>query len=235
MVVDHGGRFITGRQYPRLTCLQARPTSEGLELAAPGQPEHFLPTPGVGSERLTVSVWKSSVQARSARPEDDGWISALLGQPARWVHMDDEASRPVLGAGARPGDEVSFADGFPMLLLAEESLNELNGRLAAPVSILRFRPNLVVRGVQAHAEDDWGSVRIGEVVFDVVSPCKRCGFTTVDPDAGELDPTGEPLRTLRGYRRTADGVMFGMNLIARGRGVVRIGDEVVACDPVPSP
>lgn len=227
MVVDSDGRFITGRQFPGLTRLQARPTGGGLELAAAGLPGHFLPNPAIGGERLTVSVWRSVLEARSARPEDDAWISAFLDRPARWVHMDDEVRRPVATAAARPGDEVSFADGYPLLLLSEESVEDLNARLLAPVSTLRFRPNLVVRGIRAHEEDGWRLVRIGGVVFHVVGPCKRCVFTTVDPDSGAFDPDGEPLRTLLGYRRTASGVMFGMNLIARGRGRVGEGDEVV--------
>lgn len=232
MVVDLDGKFITGRQAPRLVRLEARPVAAGLELAAPGQPAHFLPIPSPSPspsqvERLDVTVWKSTVAARPARAEDDAWISAFLDRPARWVYMDEGARRLVPHEQALPDDEVSFADGFPLLLLSEESMRELDTRLATPVSILRFRPNLVVRGVRPHEEDGWARVRIGSVDFDVSSPCKRCSFTTVDPDAGEVDPSGEPLRTLSGYRRTDSGVMFGMNVIARGRGVVGVGDVVV--------
>lgn len=170
------------------------------------------------------------VAARPARPEDDAWISAFLERPARWVHMDDGARRPVTDALARAGDEVSFADGFPLLLLAEESLGQLNRRLETPVSILRFRPNLVIRDARAHEEDSWRRVRIGGVDFEIVGPCKRSSFTTVDPDAGVFDPVGEPLRTLRDYRRTASGVMFGVNVIARGRGTVTVGDDVIVLE-----
>lgn len=227
MVVDSEGRGITGRQFPRLTRLAARPTADGLELAAPHQPAHLLPTPPADGERLAARVWRGVVPARTARPADDAWISAFLEHPARWVFMDAEARRPVPDALARPDDEVSFADAFPLLLLAQESVDGLNARLAAPVSTLRFRPNLVVSGVEPHAEDRWRQVRIGEVAFDVVGPCKRCVFTTVDPDAGALDPSGEPLRTLSDYRRTTAGVMFGVNIIARGRGTITAGDAVV--------
>lgn len=227
MIVDHSGKFITGRQFPRLTRLQARPTQGGLELAAPGQPGYFLRTPAAGGERLTVSVWKGIVHAPLVAPEDDAWISAFLEHPARWVYMDNDAHRPVLSALAQPGDEVSFADGFPLMLLSEESLAVLNTRLSTPVSMLRFRPNLVVQGIRAHEEDGWRQVRIGSVVFDIVVGCKRCAFTNVDPDLGEIDPTEEPLRTLRDYRRTDAGVMFGMNVIARGDGTISVGDKVV--------
>jgi len=92
--------------------------------------------------------------------------------------------------------------------------------------MLRFRPNLVVAGSEPHAEDGWKRIRVGEVEFDVVKPCVRCVFTTVDFERGERDPSGEPLRTLIGYRRGEKGVTFGQNLIPRGRGVVRVGDSV---------
>jgi uncharacterized protein YcbX len=127
---------------------------------------------------------------------------------------------------SQTGDEVSFADAFPLLLISRAALDGLNARLAKPVSMLRFRPNLVVEGVAAHAEDGWKRIRIGEVEFDVAKACTRCVFTTVDPMRGERDPDGEPLRTLIGYRRTADGVTFGQNLIPRSAGSVRVGDAV---------
>lgn len=233
MVVDLDGKFITGRQAPRLVTLEARPTAAGLELAAPGQPTHFLaipspsPNPGPSQvERLDVSVWKSTVAAQPARAEDDAWISAFLDRPARWVYMDEGAHRSVPHERAKPDDEVSFADAVPLHLLTEESMRELDARLATPVSILRFRPNLVVRGVRLNEEDGWTRVRIGSVDFDVLGPRKRCSFVTVDP-SGEVDQSGEPLRTLSDYRRTDSGVMFGISVIARGRGVVGVGDVVV--------
>src|SRR5690606_34647442 len=110
----------------------------------------------------------------------DAWISAFLGMPARLFHMDDACVRAVDPAYSRPGDIVSFADGFPLLLISRSALDELNSRLARPVSMLRFRPNLVIAGTGAHAEDAWRRVRIGGIEFDVVKRCIRCVFTTVD-------------------------------------------------------
>ncbi len=154
------------------------------------------------------------------------WLSDWLEHELRLVHMDAVATRAVDPARSRAGDEVSFADGFPLLLISQAALDELNARLAAPVPMLRFRPNLVVAGSDAHAEDGWRRLRIGAIEFEAVKPCVRCVFTTVDPERGAFDPTGEPLKTLKHYRRGEKGITFGMNLIARGSGSLRLGDAV---------
>jgi uncharacterized protein YcbX len=130
------------------------------------------------------------------------------------------------GRYGRDEDRVSLADAFPLLLVSQAALDQLNAKLAQPVPMLRFRPNLVVAGTQPHAEDDWRRIRIGAIEFDVVKACTRCVFTTVDFERGERDPTGEPLRTLTTYRRTAEGVTFGQNLIPRGTGTLRAGDPI---------
>lgn len=229
MVVDAQGQFITGRQLPRMTLLRAQPTAQGLRLEAPGMAalEVAFPSAAAG---LPVTVWKSEVVAWPAAAQADAWLGRFLGQPARLVHMDAQVSRPMINPYCEPGDEVSFADAFPMLLISRASLDALNARLERPVSMLQFRPNLVVEGVAAHAEDDWKRIRVGAVEFDVAKPCARCIFTTVDPATGERDPRGEPLRTLAGYRRMGGGVMFGQNLIPRSPGALRVGDalEVLA-------
>jgi uncharacterized protein YcbX len=178
---------------------------------------------------LLVKVWKSEVAAKPA-DSADVWLSEFLQQPVRLVHMDAGVARPMTDAHSQAGDEVSFADAFPLLLISQAALDGLNARLAKPVSMLRFRPNLVVDGAPAHAEDGWKRIRIGDVEFDVAKPCTRCVFTTVDPLRGERDPDGEPLRTLIGYRRSGDGVTFGQNLIPRSPGTLHVGDalEVLA-------
>ena len=184
----------------------------------------LAPTPE--STRLAVTVWRDGVMARIADAGADHWISHYLGMAARFVHMDADAARRVDPAYSRAEDQVSFADGFPLLLISQASLDGLNTRLDSAVTMNRFRPNLVVGGTDAHAEDDWRRIRVGEVEFDVVKRCARCVLTTVDPDTGRFDPQGEPLRTLIGYRRTEKGVVFGQNLIPRGTGRIRQGDTV---------
>ncbi len=223
MIVDANARFVTGREQPRLTQIHALPDDDGLVLSAPGMPSLRL-APLRGAARIATTVWKSSVQALPAPPAADAWISTYLGQPARFVHMDAACVRAVDSKYGASGDEVSFADGFPLLLISQAALDALNARLAQSVSMLRFRPNVVIANTEPHAEDGWKRIRIGAVDFDVVKSCSRCVFTTVDFERGAFDPVGEPLRTLLTYRRTPNGVMFGQNLIPRGRGVLRVGD-----------
>ncbi|MEO8366567.1 MAG: MOSC domain-containing protein [Pseudoxanthomonas sp.] len=225
MLVDADGRFITGRELPRLTLLRAQPNAHGLSLDAPGMPNLQVPFPQAGTT-VPVLVWKSEVAALAAGVQADAWISEFLQQPARLVHMDAGVVRPMTSAHALPGDEVSFADGFPLLLITQAAFDGLNVRLARPVSMLQFRPNLVIDDAPAHAEDSWKRIRIGKLEFDVAKTCIRCVFTTVDPARGERDPGGEPLRTLIGYRRGPDGVAFGQNLIPRSLGTLRLGDTV---------
>jgi len=227
MVIDADGKFLTGREYARLTLIHALPNADGsLHLDAPATSGLRVPVPDARGERIATAVWGSPVSPLLADETTNAWLSKFLGRPVRLVHMDGECARAVDAKYARAGDEVSLADGFPLLLISQAALDLLNSKLAAPVPMLRFRPNLVVAGTEAHAEDGWKRIRVGEVEFDVVKPCVRCVFTTVDFERGERDPSGEPLRTLIGYRRGEKGVTFGQNLIPRGRGVVRVGDTV---------
>lgn len=124
---------------------------------------------------------------------------------------------------------LGFADGYPFLLINEASLHDLQQRCPAGVRMEQFRPNLVVSGASAWAEDSWSSLRIGEIIFDVPKPCSRCVFTTVSPQHGRKHPAGEPLNTLQRFRSALDGsgdIDFGLNLVARSSGIVRAGDEV---------
>ncbi|MBS0557872.1 MAG: MOSC domain-containing protein [Proteobacteria bacterium] len=226
MLVDAAGKFITARTYPRLTLIRAEPAGDGdLHLRAPGMPDLHLVVP-VNGGRSDVEVWDSHVQALVAEAAANDWISGFLGLRAQFVHMDHACRRTVDPAHSQPGDIVSFADGYPLLLITQASLDLLNSKLALPVPMLRFRPSIVVDGTAPHAEDAWKRVRIGDIEFNMAKPCIRCVFTTVDFERGEFDPAGEPLRTLLTYRRTPKGVSFGQNLIPRGTGLLRVGDAV---------
>jgi uncharacterized protein YcbX len=226
MLVDAEGGFITGRQVPRTVLLQAQPQPEGLRLSAPGLPPFEVAVPPPGAPRCSVTVWKDSVVAPDAGDAVAAWLERALERSVRLVYMDAAAARPLKPGYAPDGAQVSFADGFPLLAISQAALDGLNARLAAPLPMLRFRPNLVIEGSAPHAEDGWRRLRIGAVEFAMAKPCVRCVFTTVDPARGEFDPSGEPLRTLKGYRRSAEGVTFGVNLVPRGSGTLRVGDAV---------
>jgi uncharacterized protein YcbX len=227
MLVDEDNKFITARQYPMLARLQTAISDAGLEVSVQGRESLRLPLQPEQAEQTRVVVWKDRCAALFAGSEADTWFSEYLGRPCRLVQMTDDLVRSVDRDYGRVGDEVSFADGFPLLLISEASLRDLNRRLDNAVSMRRFRPNLVVDGIEAYAEDSWRRIRIGGLEFDGVKNCSRCVFTTIDPDTGVPDPEREPLRTLGSYRRRPEGgVYFGQNLIPRECGTIHIGDCV---------
>lgn len=231
MVIDPDGRFLTGRQLPRLTLIHARADDTGLVLAMTGAASLVVDIPTHSSADCAVVVWKDQVPARDAGDEAAEWLTDVLGRACRLVYMAQEHQRPVEAGHSRPGDIVSFADAFPLLLISEASLGDLNGRLERPVSMARFRPNLIVNGCTAYAEDQWQRIRIGQLEFELVKACSRCIFTTVNPESGEKCADGQPLRTLAGYRRDDQGrVLFGVNLIARGTGQLNRGDPLTVLD-----
>jgi uncharacterized protein len=175
--------------------------------------------------RRDVQVWSSRVAAL-VHDAGSAWLSDALGRRCQLVYMPDDVERAVNPLRGRPGDVVSFADGYPFLLIGQGSLDDLNGRMSAPLPMIRFRPNLVVEGAAAFAEDGWPRVRIGAVTFRNVKPCDRCVMTTVDPETGNKG--AEPLRTLATYRAWGGAVWFGVNLIAENTGTLRVGDAVEA-------
>jgi uncharacterized protein YcbX len=170
-----------------------------------------------------VRVWQDRVMA-CAHPDGSAWFSQFLGAPHELVYMTDAEQRPVNPARARAGDIVSFADGYPFLLISEASLADLNARLQKPIGMERFRPNIVISGTEPFAEDDYAEVSLGAITFRGVKRCDRCVVTTIDPLTGEAGK--EPLRTLAQYRLEDQRVWFGMNLIHDGDGVLRVGDPV---------
>lgn len=220
MVVDAEGRFLTQRQLPAMALLQADMDGAGLRLTDRTTGAELRVAAG-GGEPLAVQVWGDRVDALAPDAAADAWLSERLGRPCRLVHQPDDGVRPVDPAFGRPDDQVDFADGFPFLLISQASLDDLNRRLAQPVEMRRFRPNLVVDGCEPYEEDRWRRIRIGELTFRVVKPCSRCPIPTIDPDTGERG--AEPMRTLMSYRRHDNKVYFGQNLIHDGPGELAEG------------
>lgn len=224
MIVDSAGEFVSQRTHPRLALVAPEVRDEAIVINAPGMEPLTVPLPD-GRARVTVQLFRDSLEADLAGDVADAWVSDFLGLPARLVHFAAGAVRRVDPEYARrPTDQVAFVDAYPCLLISEASLAELNRRLEAPLPMERFRPNLVVTGTAPHAEDGWRRICIGGVAFDVVKPCARCTVPTVDQRTGI--PGDEPLRTLATYRKVGSKVMFGQNLIHGGAGRVAIGDEV---------
>jgi uncharacterized protein YcbX len=223
MIVDDEGIFVTQRRHPELALLEAHLDEQEVEISIPGEGRFPLrPT----STAIRVQVWRDWPEALVGEQDANEALSRFCGMPLRLVYMSDETFRRVDPARVPDDRRVSFADGFPFLITSLGSLDELNSRLETPVDIRRFRPNIVIEGASPWAEDGWQEMMINEQPFRLVKPCSRCVMTTVDPDTGIKDPSVQPLRTLTSYRRTDDGVIFGMNAIHDRPGKLRVGDAV---------
>ncbi len=222
MLVDEGGRFLTQRALPRMSLVSVAMDPPLLRLRAPGQADLRVPLRPGGGDRLVVEVWRDRCEALSLGAEAAAWCSAFLGVAARLVYMPDATIRATSSARA-PG-RVGFADAYPFLVVSEGSRAEL-ARRGADVPMERFRPNIVVDGAAPFAEDGWTRFRIGPVTFRMTKPCVRCAITTVDPATGAF-AGAEPLRTLATFRRSEEGVLFGMNAVHDGTGTIALGDAV---------
>ncbi len=237
MLVSPDGRFLTQREHPGMALITPELRPDALVLTAPGMPPLPLPLQGplqkeAQARRRRVCIWRDEVGALDEGEGAAAWVSALLGVRCRLVRRPPgpEFARrvPAPYAVSPGGDRVGFADGFPLLLLSQASLEDLNARLSEPVEMERFRPNVVVSGCGPYEEDTWRAIAVGGITLHAVKPCARCTIPTVDPGTGERDPRGEPLRTLARYRRGPDGkVYLGQNLVhVPKRGTLRVGETV---------
>ncbi|MEV2246664.1 MOSC N-terminal beta barrel domain-containing protein [Streptomyces sp. NPDC049970] len=231
-LIDRDDRVVTQRQQPRMAQLSADPLpGGGVALSAQGSAPLEVAVPGPGPT-VVATLFRNKIEVVEADPAAHDWFTARLGAEVRLVHLDEPSHRrPLDPEFGRPGETVSFADGFPLLLTANASLDALNALVAqgdrpeeGPLPMDRFRPNLVVDGTEPWAEDGWGRISVGEVAFRVAKPCARCVVTTTDQRTAERGR--EPLRTLARHRRTGKDLLFGQNLVPEGTGVIRVGDPV---------
>jgi uncharacterized protein YcbX len=217
MVVTPEYRFLTQRERPLLAQIETALTGDQLVLRKPGGAALTLPMDLTGPE-VEVTIWRDKAAAFDAGDAAAAWFTEHLGKPARLVRFDKRRERP--SSKDWTGGLVAlnqFADGYPLLLTSQGSLDELNRRLEQPLPMNRFRPNIVVDGLPPFGEDGVDEFVAGEVRLKVVKPCDRCVITTTDQLTGER--TGDqPLKALREFRfdRSMRGVLFGQNLILTG-------------------
>ncbi|MFJ6525430.1 MOSC domain-containing protein [Streptomyces longwoodensis] len=235
-LIDDGGKVVTQRRHPHVALAAAELLpGGGLRLSAPGRLalDVAVPEP-VGT--VTVEIFRDKVEGVLADAAAHAWCSAHLGESVRLVHMDDPATRrPVDPEFALPGETVSFADGYPLLVTTTASLDALNALIAqgdhaeeGPLPMNRFRPSVVVTGTEPWAEDGWSRLTIGDVPFRIAKSCGRCVVTTTDQVTAARGT--EPLRTLGRHRRVDGKLVFGQNLVPLSRGTIRVGDPVEVLD-----
>ena len=227
MLIDTNKRFLTQREVPAMARVALESSENGF-VARVGNESLEVPFSPATEEYCSAKIWSSSVRSEIYPDEVNDWFSKAIGTECRLVAMPEGAHRAVnpFYAVRRFKDTVSFADGYPFMLIGQASLDDLNSRLREPVPMNRFRPNFVVTGTDAFAEDKWRIIRIGSTVFHVVKPSERCVLTTVDQTLGEKMGK-EPLRTLSIFRTIRGKVLFGENLIAENAGdSIKVGDKL---------
>lgn len=224
MLVDDDGVFLTQRTIPRMALIRVEVRENHLAVGSDGMEELTVPLfPEAGITRR-VRVWEDAVDAIDAGDDVARWFTLMMGRSCRLVHMPEESRRSADPRYAQQESLVGFADAFPLLLISQASLDDLNARLAEPVPMDRFRPNLVVDGCSAYEEDTWERIQIGQTTFHVVKPCARCTVPTVDQTTGQRGT--EPLRTLQSYRTLNGKIYFGQNLIHEEKGILIVGDTL---------
>jgi uncharacterized protein YcbX len=222
MVVTPEGEFLTQREYPRLALVTPTLKNDSVTLSAPDFDSIQFGIQKSGTP-TSVNIWKSKgVSAIDQGDESAQWFSDWLGVSVRLVHVDERYKRklnPDYAVSAE--DHTGFADGYPILIISEASLQDLNSKLESALPMNRFRPNIIVKNSEPFAEDTWKRVKIGDIEMALVKPCPRCVVTTIDKET--LQKNKEPLKTLSTYRNQEGGAMFGMNVIPLNEGEIKVG------------
>lgn len=226
MLVDHHGNFMTQRQYPQMSLINVKIEPDGLKVYHRNKNlgKHFIPFNISKSKVINVPIWEDTCSAILVGRDSDKWFSEALEVECSLVYQPDESQRPVDKKYSREEDLVSFADGYPFLMIGRASLDDLNSRLDEPLPMNRFRPNIVFSGGEPFSEDKMEKFQIGAVTFYGVKPCARCAITTTNQETAER--LAEPLKTLATYRKFENKVLFGMNLLHNGRGKIKVGDSI---------
>jgi uncharacterized protein YcbX len=224
MLVDSNNRFLSQRQLPKLSLVEVDVKDDSLFMQAPDLPALTVSLHYKHGKKARVNIWDDYCDAQLVSSEANDWFSRFLDLNCHLVYMPDESCRPVNPKYSVNDFSVSFADGYPFLLISQASLDGLNRRLPESLPMNRFRPNIVVTGCKPYAEDQWKQIQIGQVAFRVVKPCSQCKITTVDQQTGARGK--EPLKTLATYRMKDGKVYFGQNLIHENLGRVKLNQPV---------
>ena len=223
MLVDNNGQFITGRTHPQLTQVNIEFSKKGLLVSTANHPSFYIQPEHFSKETIIVSIWSDMVEAQHCHIDYDRWFSHFLKLDCKLVYFSESSIRCVKNKQT----QVGFADGYPLLLINQASVDTLNTYLDSPVTALHFRPNIIINGEQPFIEDNWARIKIGEVEFEVSKPCSRCNFTNVNPKTGVADME-QPLKTLAKFRfkQEKGNIDFGQNLIPLNQGIIKSGDTI---------
>jgi len=226
MVIDDNGKFITQRKHAMMCLIETQLSENSLILRAPNMSELVLPLNTSYSQYalLHSEVWGTEVSGYDCGNEAAQWLSDFLGRTCRLITMPDSIERRVDPNFAKHGELVAYADGFPLLVVSQASLDDFNNKLDAPIAMERFRPNIVISGCEPYAEDSWQTLNVAGIELSLVKPCSRCIIPSIDPQTAEKQM--QVNEALMQYRRRDRKTFFGQNAIHHGLGRLRVGDHV---------
>ncbi|HCG7084895.1 TPA: hybrid-cluster NAD(P)-dependent oxidoreductase [Vibrio parahaemolyticus] len=223
MIAKADGSMITARKYPQMVTVKSALLADGVVFGSLGMEPLKIRYQDFKMQETPATVWKDTFTAYTTTDDADDWFSQVLGQRVELLFSGEQSNR----VREKLGQNVSFADGYPVLVISQASLEELNKRSSEQHSMDQFRTNLVVSDTKPFEEDSWKRIRIGEVEFESLKPCERCILTTINTQRGTFRESKEPLKTLQQFRANErGGVFFGQNLVARNEGIIRQGDKV---------
>lgn len=228
MLIDENGRFMSQREHPQLAIFQTKIEDNFLKIIHKRTGQILLINLSSNSQLapLSVTIWDDETSAIEVSSEASAWFTQALNIPTRLVYMPEESQRKTDVQYALTGEEItSFSDGYPILIIGQSSLNDLNNRLENPVNINRFRPNFVFTDGEPFEEDNWHEFTVGNIRFFGVKPCARCIMTTIDQETGDKK-SKEPLLTLNKYRKAGNKILFGQNVLISQLGTVSVGEDV---------
>lgn len=227
LLINTENQFLSQRSNAEMALIDVQISETGLKVqhrqkASLGVLE--IPFQPQTSTSINVTVWDDTISATIVNEASNNWFSEALGSEVRLAFMPNSSLRPADSKYAPFENNVSFADGYPYLVIGQSSLDDLNNRLDNQISMLRFRPNFVVTGGLPYEEDHWYEFEIGNLSFLGVKPCARCVMPTIDPETALKGK--EPLLTLNSYRKLNNKIFFGQNVLAKNYGTLKVGDDV---------
>ncbi len=223
MLVDLEGKFMTQRTSTNMALFSTILEGDRLTISYRGDSISLLLNQEPAGKSFQAQIWNDPVDVVEVDESFSSWFSEKLGMVCKLVSFPEKNKRAVDPAYIKD-HEVSLADGYPFLIIGEQTLLDLNSRLEVPIEMRRFRPNFVFSGGQAFDEDTWKNFTIGSIGFIGVKPCARCAIPTIDPDTGVKGV--EPTKTLATYRTRNNTILFGQNLVALNDGEIQVGDQL---------
>jgi len=229
LIVDKNGLFMSQRTTAKMATIKTKIYDNQLTLSYNGE-DILIPNTSKQNPNISVTVWKDSLDAQHVSDKVDKWLTNILDQPCHLVYMPKNSQRQIDTNFAQDKQYVSFADAFPLLLVSQASIDDLNNRLEKPANINRFRPNIVVDGIKAFEEDSWKEFSINSIDYLVAKPCSRCLMPSINQQTGKQDNI-KLLSVLNKYRKFGRKIKFGVNILYKdpakvNNHYIRVGDTI---------